>query len=339
MYWYGQFKSGFADAWTQSGLPPAERYEAAYTAALKAVRFTYAPSDYASSRRNPLDPEIINAVYGFGVLFGKICGSLLGLSRQITEERSEWCGRFNLGISLFDYLCDEASRATTVVALPAFRPFLKPLPSETTVLCSLAPAEELLNELATGVLTDLEQIIGSTNPTRRRAGLWHALQEMFKAELGGTTSVFQPNADLTRVRRTLRLKSREPFRVMAEWMAYGSRPARRQTVLIQSSRLGRALGHCYWLTDDAKDVWADLDAGRWNLFLIQAATVEPSLFQRARDSIIDLRLIQIWECADSIKLLSRSAIRQLVKSLVPLSIPVRQREETLGIVAASLAHW
>jgi hypothetical protein len=34
-----------------------------------------------------------------------------------------WCGRFNLGISLIDWLCDEAAVAPSAIAcLPAFAP-------------------------------------------------------------------------------------------------------------------------------------------------------------------------------------------------------------------------
>ena len=58
--------------------------------------------------------------------------------------------------------------------------------------------------------------------------------------------------------------------VMAEYTA-AMKAATDYLTLTDAGAIGKAIGSCYWMIDDAKDVWIDLEAGHWNLFLHAAA--------------------------------------------------------------------
>lgn len=337
MDWYGLFRADFFAAWAAAGLPPPDGYAEKYAAALKRIRFPRPKAVIPQQADPALDPALLDSVYGFGVYVGQMFGRLLNLPEQTVRERATWCGRFNLGISLFDYVCDERGRPNEIRALPAFHSFGFAGP-ETAPRRPADAAEELLNRLAASVLRQLEREDGHP-ASRAGGGLRGALKEMFRAELKVAASPVNAATDLTRMRRALRLKSVEPFRVMAEWMALGGvrrvGPAR----LTRAGALGRALGHCYWLMDDAKDVWADLDAGRWNLFLVWAASREPDLFARGRDAIIDVRLTRMWARGGVIKRTTRPAVRRVVEAVAGLGLAPPVMRDLLGLFAASLARW
>src|SRR5688572_29570854 len=122
MQWYAHYKSYFFKMWAEVGLPGPEGYETIYTNRLQAIKYTQNVHSLQQSKSDPLNPEILNSVYGFGVVVGEICGSLLGLSSEQMQDRLDWCGQFNLGISLFDYLCDEVGIDAAFATLPASFP-------------------------------------------------------------------------------------------------------------------------------------------------------------------------------------------------------------------------
>lgn len=336
MNWYDTFKTSFLRTWVAAGLTPAEGYLAPYAAAIRSSPFSTSKPVADSGSEIALDQALLDRVYGFGVTVGQIFGGLLSVPKDEIAIRAHWCGQFNLGISLFDYVCDERGRSGSIMALPVFHQFSSGMSSAEKTRLPADPTEELLCDLAESVLGQLA-VTGAGR--MRGAHLWRAMKRMFKAEL--TISTLQLNSSnvLPQITRALRAKSVDPFTVMAEWMVHGGHSRVGENRLSQARALGQAIGHCYWMIDDAKDVWADLGAGRWNLFLIKAAAYEPRIFQRERDAIIDVWLTKTWDQTNVASRTSAMAVRKVVRALADLRPGARARRDSLGLAAASFARW
>lgn len=334
MNWHNEFRSTFFSIWTSTGFPQPCDFEEAYSNRLKhySLGKRY---DINSSPHSPLDAKLLDRIYGFGVFIGEVIGSLLGLSGHEAKQRADWCGRFNLGISLFDYICDESRGLKIVSTIPAFQFFFDN--SFSTYLGGLGQTEKFLNNLTISILSDVEQE-ESASIAGWKTEFVRVMKKMFDAECRLSSQHLNEECTLAQIRKDLYLKSVEPFRIMAEWMSHdrlGSDKSTRRSAI----ELGRALGCCYWLIDDAKDVWLDLESNRWNLFLIRAAEEEPKLFERSRNAITDFKLTKIWEHNNIVHRLSMSTICRLFNITTQLKHKSRKRRESLGLLGASLARW
>ena len=165
------------------------------------------------------------------------------------------------------------------------------------------------------------------------------MKKMFDAELLLSTKDVSDESDPVVIEKALYLKSVEPFRVMAEWMSYGARASKKTLVMKNARKLGRSLGFCYLLFDDARDVWSDLENNRWNSFLLHALEKEPDLFTEPRSSLLDFKLSNIWERQNLVQKLSDSAITELIKIISQLTQRSLHKEKYLGLIGASLARW
>lgn len=335
MDWHKHFEKAFFDTWHNAGLPQHQPYVNEYIDIRE-------HSDFKSNwiiNSPPISANIhagqLNSVYGFGVTTGKILAEMLGLDEAITKDTSDWCGRFNLGISLFDYICDEMDGVNDVSSLQVFQPFLK---SVHTTASSLHPAQELLSKLADSVLYDLEKAEGKKRDQPKTGSLFEAMRQMFEAERFVSKTKLSEANNLIKIENALYLKSAEPFRVMAEFTARMAHT--NDELLIGNAHLaGKALGYCYLLIDDAKDVWIDLDAGHWNLFLKLAAEVEPDIYSKSHDLGIQKALITIWEKSNHAQKLSTEIIGRLVKAINSLDLSQNVKNHSLGLVSASLWQW
>lgn len=333
MHWYGEVKSTFFSFWAKQRLPPPENYFAEYSNTLKGSPYRgYNPDPSLA----PLNPDLLNRVYGFGNFFGGICGGLLGMSFEEMIQRVDWCGLFNLGISLFDYICDELNGLKTISSIPAFQLFLNEKSIEEVTV--LGPVEKLLNDIAVNVLGKL-QVHNNMKSSSCETNLMKSMKKMFDAEILLSTKDINDKSDPVLIKKALYLKSVEPFRVMAEWMSYGTGESKKPLIIKNARKLGRSLGFCYGLFDDARDVWLDLENNRWNSFLLHALEEEPDLFIEPRSSILDFKLTNIWERQNLVQKLSDSAISELVKIMSPLNQRSPKNEKYLGLIGASLARW
>ncbi len=325
MDWQNHFQTVFFETWQKAGLPHHEKYLSAYYKMLEQrdVKIEWI------ERSSGIDHSRLYDVYGFGVAVGKIFGEMFGLPVEQTKHSSNWCGRFNLGISLFDYISDEQDGVNSVASLKVFQPFIKADDSDTR---SLTASEELLSNLAGSVLNDLKKVSSKNNT------LFKAMKQMFEAEAFVSTTKLCANADLKKINKALYLKSAEPFRVMAEYTARLA--AATDPLQIKNARsVGIALGYCYWLIDDAKDVWIDLEAKHWNLFLQLAAAKDPGIFAHQRDLNTNNRLLSIWEQSNHAQKIANKIIKRLVRAVDRIGLSEKAEQHTLGIVSASLWQW
>lgn len=324
MEWQSHFQSVFFDAWQSAGLPHHDHFLSAYFLMLEQRDKKIGWIENSAG----IDPDRLYDVYGFGVTVGKVFGEMFGLTSEETIHSSDWCGRFNLGISLFDYISDEQDGATSVRSLKVFQPFSSSTYSD---IHSLSSSEELLSNLAITLLSDV-------NNSTRKDSLLKAMQQMFEAENFISTTKLSAQADLDKINNALYLKSAEPFRVMAEYTA-GIKAVTDSMLLNKANVIGKAIGSCYWMIDDAKDVWIDLEARHWNLFLHAAAEEEADVFARQTDANSKEYLFSIWKKSGHAQKISGQCIRNMVAAIEKMELPEKVKEHTLGIVSASLWQW
>ena len=123
---------------------------------------------------------------------------------------------------------------------------------------------------------------------------------------------------------------------MAEWMARD----RTSTVSPRlAAHLGRCIGDCFWLVDDAQDVWRDLDGGRWNYFLARASRLDPTLDFDAPGPVLEARLTGLWSANHVALQTSREVATRLARSLGKLGPPAARRDRAAGRLAAAIARW
>ncbi len=325
MEWHRHFQTVFFKTWLNAGLPDHENFLSPYYLILEERNKNIEWIDNSAG----IDHRRLYDVYGFGATVGKMFGAMFGLTAEQINCTSDWCGRFNLGISLFDYISDELDGVTSVSSLKVFQPFTK---DESLVADPSTSAEELVSNLAASVLQDVENFCSN------KIVLLKLLQQMFEAEDFISTTKLSTHADLTKINKALYLKSAGPFKAMAEYTA-SIKTADDFILLRNASAVGNALGHCYWLIDDAKDVWDDLEAGQWNVFLQLAAEKDPLIFSTQNDAEKKERLHNCWEQWDHAEIMSGQIIKELADAVGSMELPDDLKNHTLGIISASLWQW
>jgi hypothetical protein len=335
MDWQQHFQTIFFETWQKAGLPHHQDYLSEYYQMLEQRELKNQWIEKSPGISPGINQLKLYGVYNFGVAVGKFFNEMLGLGNTQTEHTSDWCGRFNLGISLFDYISDELGEVNSAASLEVFQPFLHAGNSGNR---SLTPAEELLSNLAGSVLDDLKKATAKKEGSNKTGLLFNVLKQLYEAENFVSKDVLSVHADLKKIKKALYLKSAEPFRVMAEYtarMADANDP-----LLIKNARsIGKAVGYCYWLIDDAKDVWIDLEAGKWNLFLQLAAAEDPQIFAQHPDAFTSSRLVSIWEHSKHAQKISAQIIKRLVNAINKLGLSKKEEHHALGLVAASLWQW
>lgn len=339
MGWQAHFRATFFSAWSVAGLPAPGRHTPAWRQQMHELDGQYGGTTNRDMPTDPLNRTTMQAVQGFGALFGRLCIQLIGGPAAAEAARREaWCGEFNLGISLFDYLCDVAGSSRHAANLPSLSALgLAPVPTGSPDRDVAEPAT-YLDALIRRVLLDLTQ----GGDPRHSAVLLRTLRSMYAAEMalaaptrngGGTLQ------DCKRIEQQLRLKSEEPFRVMAEWATRAAGSPHEGDRRRAARRLGRAMGRCVWLIDDAADLWEDLDGGQWNLFLLHAARTEPDLLGYQRNALSDARLASLLVRHRVAERLSLSASRRVAAAVRDLDASPRVRDQALGEFAGALAAW
>ena len=251
MDWHSHFQQVFFETWQKAGLPQQPDFLNEYIDLREHGDFNNEWIQNSPDISPGIDSNQLRSVYGFGVTTGKIFAGMLGLDVALSKETSDWCGRFNLGISLFDYISDELEGVNNVTSLAVFQPFVK---TNYSVDRSLTPAEELLSNLAGSVLHDLKKADGKKEGSYKADKLFKVMKLMFEAENFFSKESLSGDADLPKIEKALYRKSAEPFRVMAEFTALMA-DAKDSLMIKNAGTTGKALGYCYWLIDDAKDVW------------------------------------------------------------------------------------
>jgi hypothetical protein len=275
-------------------------------------------------------------VCGFGYVTGTACARLLGVRGQAARSSVDWCARFNLGISLVDWLCDEAEAREEVAGLPAFA-LLAGRRSASRV--PVRAEARYLDALAHDLLAELARDAGPPAAGEPRSALWPSLRRMLRAELASAKPGLPSPAGLDAALSQLRLTSVEPFRVMAErtLLAQGRRPSRSR--IAAARRLGRAIGECVWLVDDAADFWHDLGAGRGNRFVIEAIAADDRVLAADGSSVMGIAMARVLRRERVAERLCARAAGRLAVALRDLPCDGPERERAAGLVGVSLARW
>lgn len=335
MNWSDHFHQVFFENWEKAGLPHHPDFLKEYVDIREHGEFNYEWIQNLQDISPGINRTQLRSVYGFGVTIGKIFADMFGLNAEAAKRTTDWCGRFNLGISLFDYICDEMDGVSSTGSLEVFKPFLN---SGDSIDRSLTPAEKLLTDLAGSVLNDLKLTVAKRKNAYEADKLFKAMKQMFEAENFISKEILSANVELKRIEKALYYKSAEPFRVMAAFTVLAAE-TKEETFIKNAHAVGKALGYCYWLIDDAKDVWDDLKSGRWNLFLTMAVEEEPQFFSTNLAADTEGQLMEIWKRSDHAKKISGQIIKRLVNAVKGLDLSEETRHHSLGLVWASLWQW
>ena len=335
MDFYSHFQKAFFETWEQAGLPGHEKFLPGYHTLLQQYEDEYEFIKKSPAISTGVDAARLYSVYGFGVAIGKVFAEMLGVPSPLKQHTSDWCGRFNLGISLFDYICDELEGSQSVTSLKVFQAFVQTsnIPNR-----DLGPAEQLLSDLALSVFNDLKKAENKKEGFQKTDRLFNIMKQLFEAQNFISNETLSDTANLKEIYKALYLKSAAPFRVMAEYTAMIAN-ANNPELVKKARSIGKAIGCCYWLIDDARDVWIDLEAKQWNLFLQLAASTEPSLFSQQPGGFDPGSLLHTWKKYGHANKISRQIIKRLVHAMKQLDISKEVEHRTLGMVSASLWEW
>lgn len=335
MEWHSRFHDIFFETWEKNGLPHHPDFVNEYIHIREHGHFSYDRMQSLPEISPGINSTQLRSVYGFGATIGKIVANMFALNEEETRKSTDWCGRFNLGISLFDYICDEMNGLASVSSLEVFKPFIN---STYFIDRSLTPAEELLSNLTGSVLNDLKRVVAKGSKVNKNKRLFTAMKRMFEAENFISNENIAASADLRKIEKALYYKSAEPFRVMTEFTILTD-DVNDKTVIRNALSTGKALGYCYWVIDDAKDVWDDLKSGRWNLFFTLAALAEPKIFLKNQNATLEGDLVKIWNQSKHAEKISRQTIKRLANSVERLDLPDKVKHHSLGLIWASLWQW
>lgn len=325
MDWHQHFGTQFFTNWQQAGLPHHEPYLPAYFERLGQMPKQADWVQMATTLETGIDPAKLFGVYNFGATVGKLLADLLAVDAEISAHTVDWCGRFNAGISLFDYIADEQQAAQKVAAMEVFQPFA----AATAVNKPQTPTMELLNSLASGVLHDIKQ---------KAPPLFEMMQSLFDAEQMISNTRLQANVDLQKIGKALLLKSAGPFEMMAAYTASVA-DAQNKPLQKMAMQLGTAMGYGYWIIDDAKDLQTDFEEGHWNIFLHGIAVKHPNFFAQPQNEISFDAVLQIIASEQLAQQFSEQMIRQIQLATAALPIASEQCQTALGLLRASMWQW
>jgi hypothetical protein len=335
MYWHHHFQSVFFQYWQKRGLPYHEKYVKQWIELRSKIHL---PDHWLSGSNcdvPALEKSLLDAVYGFGVLIGKLLANLLSLQGEEVHKSAEWCGRFNLAISLLDYIFDEEGDMAHVISLPVFNRFTQ---GKNVNARPHTAVEQLLCDLAMSVMDDIYKLRSARKtPTDSRLTM-SMLKKMFSAETLVANTPLSAGFDIYQMKKALKEKSAFPFKLMAIVVAQMANITDPQK-LNYSMGLGESLGNVYWLIDDAKDVWEDFNVGQCNLFLLLAVKENPDLLQQTRNAFTDNWLVKFWQQEKHAEKMAKRFINRLAKSANASYCSKEEKEQTLGLIAASLWQW
>lgn len=330
MHWHGEFRAALFGEWSGAGLPDPAHHLERYRAVLAAAT---CPLDLPYTSSGPLDRAVVDRVFGFGAVIGGVITDLLGVPDAHASAVVDWCGRFNLGISLVDYVCDESGRLDALQSIEPFRGLAgeiedadagdhgPPAPDG-----ELRAEERVVARLATEVLRELTGATGNRSPG--------AVADLYRAEVAVARRRFGPGGDPVTIERELATKSVGPFVLMAA-RAAASGPCDEDA----ARRLGTAIGTLVWLVDDARDLWLDLEHGAWNLFLLRATQREPALAAAPPSPFRDAAIARTLAVHDVARREARQGIEAFLGASAALGGDPDRTVAALGLVGAALAVW
>ncbi len=329
--WQEHFGNVFFDLWEKAGLPNPLDYGEKYIELRFQSVFKHELIKETAEPNSVLETSLVNSIYGFGVLHGRMFAQLLGIKELEIPDALDWCGRFNLGISTFDYVTDETPDG--IAKFTSFEVFQSLKAIDPQLKQQLNPTEVFLMQLSRGVLKDVENM-DRANGTD---DLMLCMKQLYKSQMFLSKQSLKNMTNAEDIGQSLYLKSAEPFLVMAEYIASASNLGEEKTEIAKS--LGKAFGKLYWLIDDAIDVWIDLEADDWNLFLLKAYNQNPKLFTEPSNNSIKNDLEKIWYENSIAERLSKQMIQGLKNTVKELQASEEEITDQLGIMASVLWHW
>ncbi len=328
-FWHQHFGEVFFRLWNKMGFPDPHDYSKAYVQMREHRDLDTKWLREFVPRNGEIDLVNLRSVFGFGAVIGSVFADLLAVKEIHLDKIATWCGHFNLGISLYDYICDELGNFSSVISLESLQSF------EMDALDIHRPSnslEELLSKIVQFVLEDDQ--ISEDSGSENRTLLFHFMQSLYVAENFVNRNNIYSMMDVKKIESALRTKSAGPFALIAQYCASTTSPGDREMLTVAKD-MGMAMGHCYWLIDDARDLWDDLKLGHGNLFLLTVNKEDAELL-KWDDGASDQQCLVDFLIGNK---LAESFSGQFLEGLKK-SLGMKMKNDTaLGLVGASLWHW
>jgi hypothetical protein len=186
------------------------------------------------------------------------------------EKAAALSALFNLGVSLFDILIDQAPEMMETFAVYFNESTLRSLGedrSHTGAIHSLASRVNndeirILLKVIGAVLEGLHEL--SKGPLSDSRDLLAQLEGAYFAEMASSKARHDATADVCRISK---VKSAMPFKVMGQIAQFGVRRDRVSSAAI--FQLAEDIGEIFWLTDDLIDIVDDLRSCSVNAILAE----------------------------------------------------------------------
>jgi hypothetical protein len=180
------------------------------------------------------------------------------------------CALFNLGVSLFDILIDQAPELMETFAVYFNESTLRSLgadrerSAEVHSFASQVENDEIriLLKVIAAVFEGLHEL--SAGPLSHSRDLLAQLEGAYFAEMASSKARHEPNADVCRISK---VKSAMPFDVMGQIAQLGAHRNGARSAVIPC--LAGDIGEIFWLTDDLIDIVDDLRSCSVNAILAE----------------------------------------------------------------------
>jgi hypothetical protein len=211
-----------------------------------------------------LDEAVPARLLGFGYQHTDGLACLAGVSMSARLEVARLGALFNLGIVLFDRVCDRFPSRASLLFERATPDFLDatlsgdtPPPTQTG-----DSAIDFLLALIVNFFAGTRALAADARGDDRR-GFTQLIYAMYRAERFATEATRDRATASLHVWRELRRKSSLPMRTMAH-LALLPLPGADETVRSAVHSAAGAAGEAMWIVDDLADVGEDLEAGCWS---------------------------------------------------------------------------
>ena len=251
-------------------------------------------------------------VLAFGYELGFGLHGLRGAEPHLRADVGQLSATFNLGISLFDSVCDRCPAAIDPLLKVLDQPMLVRL-QDTTCACDelrdVAEDQEMgelrvLLKIVAAFFQRYQQVIRSANGPPVPEELRSLISAAYDAELGSIAYTRNTHAEETGLSTVARLKSILPFQVIHEISRLSSRTSDETPDL---RTLVNHIAEAIWYTDDLVDVVADLQQMRPNHLVQESVRAASELTNGPteydllnallRESILEATSIRIREHA------------------------------------------
>jgi hypothetical protein len=300
------------------------------------------------SHHSPI--EQFSYAFAFGCGLGSEVAKILDGSKEEVEQAGALSGLFNLGISLFDNICDSVGdpdlvrRLLQIVNVQKLRYELGRRTGSTERRAfETSPTDPVLVRMLCLLIREYFRRYRLLTVHRELCGieLKNSIIRLYEAELNGLNCTFDSRKSSQWIYRTLSTKSGLPmWTICLNSMMCVRSGAPGITPVLR--RIMRGIGDAIWIADDLSDAISDLDNRRWSyVWLDFASRIEPKLLKDvAVEAQWELTALEsLLATTDTIHHVANEMCVSLANSLSLLRSDYRGTEELEHLLLVGINNW